>query len=113
MKTDTAYLRHILDAISQIDEYIKDFDREDFLADNKTIDATLMQLEIIGEASNKLSKEFKDKYPKIPFRNMADMRNVVVHDYFGVVRKTVWNTCKKNLPPLREQIKKSLDEIVG
>ncbi len=109
MKTDSAYLHHILDAIEQIQKYTQGYFEESFLADDKTVDATLMQLEVIGEVSDRLSKEFKDAHPEIPFRFMADMRNVAVHDYFGVIRKTVWQTCQDDLPPLKQTIARILE----
>ncbi len=110
MKTNSAYLHHILDAIAQIQEYTHGYTQESFLGDDKTIDATLMQLEVIAECSNKLTKEFKDGHPEIPFRFIIDMRNVAVHDYFGVIRKTVWETCQDDLPPLKQTILIILEE---
>jgi len=110
MKTNIVYLYHILDSITKIESYIDGYTQDSFLNDDKTIDATLMQLEVIGEASNKLTKQFRDAHPEIPFRFMIDMRNVTVHDYFGIVRQTVWETCKQDLPPLKIQIQKALDK---
>lgn len=102
---DIVYLRHILEAIESIEEYLKDFNYEVFIKDKKTIDATVRELEIIGEASNSLSHDFKEKHPEIPFREMSDMRNVLIHEYFGVNKKIVWDTCQIDLPKLKETIK--------
>ena len=102
---DGVYLRHILEAIESIEEYLKDFNYEAFLKDKKTIDAVVRELGIIGEASSNLSQKFKDEYPAIPFRDITDMRNVLIHEYFGVNAKIVWDTCKIDLSNLKEVIK--------
>ena len=100
MNEDIIYLRHILEAIESIAEYLKDFDQEAFIKDKKTIDAVVRELEIIGKAANNLSEEFKNSHSDIPFRDMTDMRNMLLHEYFGVDAKIVWDTCKKDFPPL-------------
>ena len=105
MNEDIIYLRHILEAIESIAEYLKDFDQEAFIKDKKTIDAVVRELEIIGKAANNLSEEFKNSHSDIPFRDMTDMRNMLLHEYFGVDAKIVWDTCKKDFPPLKEEIK--------
>ena len=102
---DSAYLQHILEAIKSIEDYLNGFDYETFVKDKKTIDAVVRELEIIGEAANDLSDDFKKKHSEIPFREMADMRNVLIHEYFGVNAKIVWDTCKIDLPKLKEIIK--------
>ncbi|MBI5306391.1 DUF86 domain-containing protein [Candidatus Wolfebacteria bacterium] len=108
MKDDNVYLKHILEAIENVEEYIKDLDFNLFSNDKKTIDAVVRELEIIGEAANNLSDEFKNNYPKIPFRDMIDMRNVLIHEYFGINKKVVWDTCEEDLPKLKEIIGKFL-----
>ena len=102
---DSAYLQHILEAIKSIEDYLNGFDYETFVKDKKTIDAVVRELEIIGEAANDLSDDFKKKHSEIPFREMADMRNVLIHEYFGVNAKIVWDTCKIDLPKLKEILK--------
>ena len=105
MKTDSAYLNHIMEAIESIDEYLKEYDYNAFDKDKKTIDAVVRELEIIGEASNNLSQKFKDEYPAIPFRDIIDMRNVLIHEYFGVNAKIVWDTVQIDISSLKEIIK--------
>ncbi len=110
-KNDFIYLKHILDAIEKIYNYLSDiFDYEMFDKDSKTQDAVLRQLSIIGEAANKISSEFKLKYPELPYQNMIAMRNFVIHEYFGVDTKVVWDTCYEDLPPVKEIIEKILQE---
>lgn len=104
MKEDNFYLRHILEAIESIEEYLKGFDFGSFPKDKKTVDAVVRELEIIGEASNNLSEKFRDNNSQIPFRDIIDMRNVLTHEYFGVNTKIVWDTCQIDLPNLKEAI---------
>lgn len=109
MKDNNIYLKHILEAIQNIEEYIEDLDFNAFSGDKKTIDAVVRELEIIGEAANNLNDEFKKNYQEIPFRDMIDMRNVLIHEYFGINKKVVWDTCKIDLPKLKEIIEEALN----
>ncbi|MEK7574495.1 MAG: DUF86 domain-containing protein [Patescibacteria group bacterium] len=104
MKDDGVYLKHILEAIQNIDDYVKGLDFILFNSDKKTIDAVVRELEIIGEAANNLSDEFKKNHSEIPFSDMTDMRNILIHEYFGVNQKIVWYTCKKDLPRLKKVV---------
>ena len=72
------------------------------------IAAVVRELEIIGEASNNLSEEFREQYSDILWRRMKDMRNFLIHEYFGVNLKVVWDTCKDNLPELKQFISRVL-----
>ena len=73
------------------------------------LDAVVRELEIIGEASNNLSEEFREQYSDILWRRMKDMRNFLIHEYFGGNTKVVWDTCKKNLPELKRFVTDILD----
>jgi len=99
-------IKHIQEAIEKIDGYIADFDFESFAQDSKTLDAVVRQLGIIGEAANNLSEDFKVSHPDIPYRRMISMRNMVIHEYFGVNEEVVWDTCKESLPVLKELLSK-------
>jgi uncharacterized protein with HEPN domain len=100
-----AYLNHILDSIILIEEFTANFSFEEFKKDRKTIYAVIRSFEIIGEASSKLSRELRDKYPGIPWRSIIGLRNVLIHEYFGVDIEAVWENIKQNLPELKKQIK--------
>ena len=102
MDKDSIYLKHILEAIDIIEGYLDGFDKESFLNDKKTSDAVIRELEIIGEASSNLSGFFIKKNEKVSFRDAIDMRNFLIHDYFGVDLDIVWNTCKFDLPELKK-----------
>jgi len=83
---------------------------EDFLKDMKTQDAVIRNIEIIGEATKKLSDDIRSKYPEIPWKGLAGMRDRLIHQYFGVNLDIVWNVAKEELPEILSQIKK-MEEI--
>ena len=101
MKDNTLYLGHIKDAIDKIESYVCGVDFDHFASNDMMIDAVVRELAIIGEATNNLSDSFRKNNPEIPFRDIIDMRNILIHDYAGVNVKVVWDTCRKNLPELR------------
>lgn len=113
MKRDKAYLKHILDATSNIEKFIEAISKEDFLGNIEKQYAVLRGLEIIGEATKNLSEELKTKYPHIPWKEIAGMRDKLIHQYFGVNLDLVWETVKTKLPELKSQISKILKEIEG
>ena len=97
-------LDDILTAIEKIDRYVAGLDREQFLNDEKSIDAVVRNLEIIGEATRQLPDEFITQQPHIPWQQMAGLRNRIVHEYFGLDLDIVWEIIQRHLPPLRQQI---------
>ena len=104
-KGDTAYLRHILDAISRIEEYTKGIEYEDFMDDHLIQDGVIRQIEIIGEATKRLSDEIPEKYQDIPWKDMAGMRDKLIHDYLGVDMDAVWETVEGDIPLLKNKLK--------
>jgi len=105
-----AYLRHILDSVMLIENYTRNLSFEEFEKDRKTIDAVIRNFEIIGEASSKLPKEFREKYPEIPWKSIIGLRNVLIHDYFGVDVVAVWENIRQKLPELEQQIKSIIEK---
>ena len=105
---DRLYLEHIRDAIAKIEKYLADTDFEKFTKNDMMVDAVIRELAIVGEAANHLSTCFQAAHPDIPFRDIVDMRNILVHNYAGVSEKIVWTTCKHNLPDLKECVRRSL-----
>ncbi|MBN2646143.1 MAG: DUF86 domain-containing protein [Desulfuromonadaceae bacterium] len=99
-RDDSVYLRHIRDAIQQIAEYIRGTDFLAFSLDRMKQDAVIRQLEIIGEATKRISIETRQAQPEIPWKNMAGMRDVLIHNYFGVDIAAVWSTAANDLPVL-------------
>ena len=100
----------ILDAIATIQVYTAEMDFITFLNDRKTIDAVIRNITIIGEAANHVPDMVMKAHPEIPWADMRDMRNVVVHSYFGVNIKIVWDTAQADLPPLVEALAKLWQE---
>lgn len=103
------YLKHIRDAISRIEEYTKAVGYDDFIKNNLIQDGVIRQLEIIGEATKRLSAGLK-KNPHIAWKDIAGMRDKLIHDYLGVDLDAVWDTVKKDIPVLKKEIKKILSE---
>ena len=109
-RDDRVYLQHISDAISKIDQYIQGIDEEKFLRNSLIQDGVIRQLEIIGEAVKNLSSEFRERHSDISWRDFAGMRDKLIHYYFGVDLQIVWTTVTKDIPEIREEIKKILKE---
>lgn len=103
-RTIELLLDDILEAIDKIEEYIADIPFEVFLVENKTKDAVVRNLEIIGEASKNISEEIKQKYDDVEWRKIIGLRNIVVHDYFGVDYEIVWQIITNELLPFKEQL---------
>jgi uncharacterized protein with HEPN domain len=103
-------LLHILDAIIEIENYTLNVDKETFVKNSMMFNATLRQLEIIGEASNRLSEDFILDNPEIPWARIIGLRNLVIHEYFGIDDITIWNVITINLPFLKEKISLLVDK---
>jgi len=100
------YLNDILESITNIKSFIQDMDFPTFQEDKKSQYAVIRALEIIGEASKKISKEVQKTYSDIPWRFMAGMRDKLIHDYFGVDIQVVWITASEDIINLEEGIRK-------
>jgi uncharacterized protein with HEPN domain len=109
VKNDVVYLRHILDAIQKIESYVS-VGQETFMSTSHWQDAVIRQLEIIGEATKRLSPELRNRYPQIPWKRVAGLRDVLIHDYLGVDISLVWRITQTYLPELQHQIEAMLRE---
>jgi len=101
VKSDRAYLFHIRDAIMRIEEYSR-VGREEFLRTPHWQDAVIRQLEIIGEASKRLSPDVRATHPEVPWRRICGLRDVLIHDYMSVDLEAVWNIVQAGIPRLRD-----------
>ena len=106
-KNNQVYLQDILKAISKIEEYTKDIDPEVFQIDTMRQDAVIRQFEIIGEAANRISKDFLDSYPNFSLKAAIRMRNFLIHGYDEVNIKVVWKTVQIDIPLLKKSLEKS------
>ncbi|MEM1582071.1 MAG: DUF86 domain-containing protein [Candidatus Bathyarchaeia archaeon] len=105
------YLQDILDSIKDIEDFTRNMDFEDFARDKKTINAVIRSIEVLGEAAKHIPKSIRDKYPSVPWRKMAGMRDKLIHEYFGVDVKILWKTIKKDVPPLKPLIQNILESL--
>lgn len=108
MSRDEVYLRHILDAIRRIETYIAD-GRDLFFDDSMRQDAVVRQLEVIGEAVKQVSAEVRAQRPEIPWRDIAGMRDVLIHAYFSVDLEQVWEVTQADLRQLRRAVEEILE----
>ncbi len=105
VKDDLAYIEHILDCIRKIKEFTNGLSLKDFSVNELVQDAVIRNIEIIGEASKKISSDTKQIYYEIPWKEIAGMRDKLIHDYLGVDVEVLWRTITEDIPTLEEQIK--------
>jgi uncharacterized protein with HEPN domain len=98
-----------LDAISAIQQFTAGMDYPTFAADRKTVDAVIRNITVIGEAARCIPPDVADAAAEIPWKDMREMRNVVVHAYFGVNKRILWDTVAVDLPPLVPLLTKLLE----
>ena len=110
-RRDKDYLSDIFEAIARIKAYTEDYDYNKLFSDIKTQDAIIRNFEVIGEATKNLSKSLKNKYAKIPWKDLAGLRDKLIHHYFGIDYDIVWNIVEKELPHPRKQIEDLISEI--
>ncbi len=103
-KKDVVYLKHIRDAIINIENYLEGRTYIELETNSMVLDAVVRNLEIIGETTNNLSDDFQNGYSEIIYSDIVSMRNFLIHEYFGVNPKVVWDTCKTDLPILKKQV---------
>jgi len=107
----TLYVKDILEAIKAIEKFVEGMDFESFKEDDKTSSAVIRKFEIIGEATKNIPQSIKERYPHIPWREMAGFRDKLIHFYFGIKYDIVWDTIKLRLPDLKKNIEKVLKDL--
>ncbi len=110
-RTDREFLSDILEAIRRVQAYTAGMTLEAFLGDAKTQDAVIRNLEIIGEAAKGLSNEVRDRYPDVPWKSMAGLRDRLIHHYFGVSLDVVWGIVSTELGEVALQVEDILREL--
>jgi len=107
MKKDIkVYLQDIIDSLTKIEQYIKSIDEKEFFNNSQLQDAIFRRLEIIGEATKNIPQPFRNKYPNIPWKQIAGMRDVLIHEYDSVDIDRIWQVAKNDVPKLKQKIKK-------
>ena len=105
------FLIDISYSIEQIEKFVAGFDFEKFKQDEKTKDAVIMRIGILGEAVNNLPKKLKKEHKEIPWQGIAGMRNKLIHEYFGINVEVVWKTTKEDVPELKKKMLELMKEL--
>ena len=110
MKDQRIYLQHIIECIERIEEYTST-GRDEFLATRMAQDATLRQLQVMAESTQRISAELKDRHPEVDWRALSGLRNVLVHDYLGVDMGEAYSAIQDHLPTLRAAVESMLGTL--
>jgi len=105
------YLDDVLLALEKIESYTKTMTKEEFMKDEKTIDAVIRNFTVLGEAVKNIPSSVRNEHRGIPWRSIAGMRDKLVHEYFGIRYDIIWKTIRTRIPPLKSEIKEILTQL--
>lgn len=108
VKSYKYFIEDILESINKIELYIKDITYEEFISTSMLVDAVIRNIEIIGEAARYIPEDVRERHSEIPWRRMIGLRNIMIHQYFGVDFSIIWNVAKVNLPDIKPLLKQIL-----
>lgn len=107
------YVDDVIDAMSKVQKFTEAMGYEDFIKDDKTVFAVTRAIEIIGEAVKKMPSTVRKRYPQIPWKEMAGMRDKLIHEYFGVNLRAIWETAKNDIPAIKPLFDKIREDYRG
>lgn len=108
---DKGRLEHMLDAILHVTDFTNGLTFEELVSDCIRLHATTYNIQIIGEASSRLTAEFKASHPEVPWRQIEKMRHILVHDYYQVSNEVLWSVVQEDIPILKQQIEAILSQL--
>jgi len=106
------FVQDILDSINDVENFIDGMEFEDFIKDKKTVYSVVRAIEIIGEAAKNVPEQVRKKYPDVPWKQMAGMRDKLIHEYFGVDLEILWETAKDDVPQLKTPISEVMESYL-
>jgi len=105
------WLEDLKRAMARIRRYTKDLTYDEFVEDEKTMDAVLRNLEVIGEAARNIPEELKNRFPDVEWRRMIGLRNIITHEYFGVDMNIIWQVATRNVPETEPLVVAMLERL--